>query len=180
MERVLVLNQSYEPISIIGWQKAVVLYTLGKVEIVRDCNRTIRSKYLNMKAPSVVRLLKGFHRPRKRIKFNRQNILARDRWRCQYCGKKYQIKELTYDHVVPRAKGGTTCWENIVTCCTGCNAAKGGRTPQEAGMRLFRHPARPDWIPILAANLAKKTVPEEWKDFCFMFDEENLPLSVDK
>lgn len=167
MERVLLLNQSYEPISIIGWQKAVVLYTKEKVEILKEYDRPIRSKYVTINMPAVVRLLKAFRRPRKRVKFNRNNILARDRWKCQYCNKKFPNKELTYDHVVPRSQGGTTCWENIATCCIYCNSKKGSKSLREANMRLKKQPTRPDWVPIFSLALSRKTIPELWRDFCY-------------
>jgi len=171
MERVLLLNQSYEPISVISWKKAIVLLTLEKVEIINEYDRNIRSRFLVMKMPAVVRLLKAFRRPRKRVKFNRQNILARDRWRCSYCGKKFSAKELTYDHVVPKSRGGKTCWENIVTCCIPCNSKKGDKTPQEANMRIRKRPTRPDWVPIFTTSLSTKSIPEPWKQFCFWGDD---------
>jgi 5-methylcytosine-specific restriction endonuclease McrA len=114
-----------------------------------------------------MRLIKAFRRPRKRVKFNRTNILARDRWRCQYCGKKFNTKELTYDHVVPKARGGTTCWENIVTCCIYCNGKKGDKKPQDVNLKLKKRPTRPDWVPIFSISLNKTSVPESWRDFCY-------------
>ena len=167
MEQVLLLNQSYEPISIIGWKKAITLVALEKVEIVEEYQRKVRSKYLTMKMPAVIRLLKMFRRPRKRVKFNRQNILLRDRFYCQYCKQQFPVKELTYDHVIPRSRGGKTCWENIVTCCNSCNTKKGNRMPQEVNMKVYRQPTRPDWIPIFIASLSQQVIPEPWKNFCF-------------
>ena len=171
MERVLLLNQSYEPISVINWQRAITLFTLGKVEVIKEYDNNIRSQYIVFKMPAVVRLLNAFRRPRKRVKFNRQNILARDRWRCQYCGNKFAAKELTYDHVLPRAKGGTTCWENIVTSCIPCNLKKGDKTPQQVGLKLKKKPTRPDWVPIFTITVSRKTMPEAWRDFCFWLNE---------
>jgi 5-methylcytosine-specific restriction endonuclease McrA len=120
--------------------------------------------------PAVVRLIKAFKRPRKRVKFNRNNILARDRGRCQYCYEKFPSKELTYDHVVPRAQDGTTCWENIVTCCIYCNSKKSDKSLREANMKLKKRPTRPDWVPIFSIILMRKKVPEEWKDFTFFYE----------
>jgi 5-methylcytosine-specific restriction endonuclease McrA len=170
MEQVLLLNQSYEPISVINWKRAVTLLTLGKIEVVEEYNEDIRSMYLVIKAPAVVRLLKSFRRPRKRVKFNRQNILARDRWKCQFCGQKFPSKELTYDHVLPKSRGGKTIWENIVTACESCNLKKGGKTPQEANMKLKKRPTRPDWVPIFTISVSRKAVPEPWKNFCYWND----------
>lgn len=166
MERVLLLNQSYEPISVINWKKAITLITLEKVEVVEEYSKNIRSKFLVLKMPAVVRLLKAFRRPRKRVKFNKQNVLARDRWRCMYCGKKYPIKELTYDHVMPRSRGGKTCWENITTCCILCNSKKGDKTPQEANMKLKKRPTKPDWIPIFRMQMGQE-IPDKWKMYCW-------------
>jgi len=170
MKDVLLLNQSYEPISIINWKKAITLVTLEKVEVVEEYDRNIRSRFLVIKMPAVVRLLRAFRRPRKRVKFNRQNILARDRGKCQYCGIRYPAKELTYDHVIPKSRGGKTRWENIVTCCVPCNLKKGDKTPQEANMRIKKQPMRPDWVPIFTISLSKKTIPEPWKSFCYWDD----------
>jgi 5-methylcytosine-specific restriction endonuclease McrA len=171
MERVLLLNQSYEPISIINWKKAIIMLTLGKVEVIEEYEKDIRSRFIIIKAPAVVRLLNIFSRPRKRVKFNRQNILARDRWCCQYCGKKFVSKDLTYDHVTPKSRGGSTCWENIVTCCISCNLKKGDRTPHEANMRIRKQPTKPDWVPIFTISISKSTIPDPWKSFCYWMDE---------
>lgn len=171
MDKVLVLNQSYEPISIIAWKKAIILSYLGKVEVVREYQKEIRTISQHVKMPAVVRLTRTFQRPRKKIKFNRQNVMARDRYRCQYCGKKYDYKKLTLDHVVAKSNGGRTCWENIVTCCIDCNNLKKNKLPQEAGLKLRRQPARPDWIPILVTTTLRTSIPEQWKDFCYAGEE---------
>jgi len=168
MERVLLLNQSYEPISIINWQKAIRLLFLEKVEVIKEYDKKLRSRYLVIQMPAVVRLLKAFRRPRKRVKFNRTNILARDRWKCQYCNKKFSAKDLTYDHLVPKARGGTTCWTNIVTCCVYCNNKKGAKKPHEVNLKLKKKPVRPDWVPIFSISLTNRSVPEEWKDFIYV------------
>lgn len=168
MENVLLLNQSYEPISVINWQKALTLLFLDKVEVIKEYDdKNIRSRYLVLKMPAVVRLLRAFRRPRKRVKFNKTNVLARDRWTCQYCNQKFPSSELTYDHVIPRSQGGKTFWGNIVCCCQKCNSKKGNRTPSEAGMKLRKQPTRPDWVPIFSIVLSRGKVPEIWKDFCF-------------
>lgn len=169
MERVLLLNQSYEPISVINWQKAISMLTLDKVEVIKEYeDKEVRSKFLVFKMPAVVRLIRAFKRPRKRVKFNKTNVLARDNWRCQYCYQKFSTSELTYDHVIPRSKGGKTVWENIVTCCTSCNGRKGDRLPQEVGLKLRKQPTRPDWVPIFSITLSRKRIPEIWKDFCYI------------
>ena len=127
-----------------------------------------RSVTLIIKVPAVVRLLRSFRRHARPVKFSRVNIYARDNYKCQYCGKKASISELTYDHVVPRSHGGRTEWTNIVTCCVDCNRKKGGRTPDQAGMRLLKPPKRPDYLPnVVSITIGVKTAPEAWRDFLY-------------
>src|SRR5262249_31921020 len=112
--RTLVLSQGYEPIKVIPWQRAITLLFLGKVEVLEEYGDNIHSVSLIIKVPAVVRLLRAFRRHAKPVKFSRVNIYARDCYKCQYCGKKASMHELTYDHVVPRSQGGRTEWTNIV------------------------------------------------------------------
>lgn len=167
MESTLLLSCGYEPLTIISWQRAISMLTLNKVEVVESYNRDIRSVSLVLKMPAVVRLVSLFGKKRKHVKFNRQNVLARDGWKCQYCGFKKSIAELTYDHVIPKSQGGTTCWENIVSCCRKCNNYKSNRTPQQAGMRLIKPPIRPRWVPFLAISFGKKSVPDQWASYLY-------------
>src|SRR3977135_3011361 len=103
----LLLNQGFEPIKVISWQRAISLLFLGKVEVLEEYGRDIRSVNIIIKVPAVVRLLRAFRRHARPVKFSRANIYARDNYKCQYCGKKASISELTYDHVKPRSQGGT-------------------------------------------------------------------------
>jgi 5-methylcytosine-specific restriction endonuclease McrA len=167
MERVLLLNITYEPLKVIDWKKAVTLLCLGKVEVLEEYNREIRSVSFTLKLPSVVRLLQMIRRPKSPVRFSRQNIYARDRYQCQYCGNKYPTEDLTYDHVIPKSRGGRTQWENIVTCCVECNRKKGGRTPHEASMRLVREPTRPSWVPAIRITIGFKQIPENWRDYLY-------------
>ena len=167
MSRVLKLNQGYEPVDIVNWKEAIRLVFLGKAEIIRE----YEDKYLHtvtsiFKMPAVIRLSNSFSRPKKHIKFNRRNVWARDHWVCQYCGNKFSPKELTLDHVIPRAQGGITCWENIVACCKECNNKKKNRTPEQANMDLKKRPIKPDWIPVIALSLSLFDIPESWREFC--------------
>jgi 5-methylcytosine-specific restriction endonuclease McrA len=98
MERVLLLNITYEPLKIIDWKRAITLLCLGKVEVIEEYNREIRSVSFTIKLPAVVRLLQLVKRPKSPVRFSRQNIYARDRYQCQYCGGKFPSEELTYDH----------------------------------------------------------------------------------
>jgi 5-methylcytosine-specific restriction endonuclease McrA len=150
MERVLLLNITYEPLKVIDWKKAVTLLCLGKVEVLKEYNREIRSVSFTLKLPSVVRLLQMIRRPKS-----------------QYCGNKYPTEDLTYDHVIPKSRGGRTQWENIVTCCVECNRKKGGRTPHEASMRLVREPTRPSWVPAIRITIGFKQIPENWRDYLY-------------
>ena len=167
MDSVLLLNITYEPLKIINWKKAITMLFLGKVEVLEEYDREIHSVSFAIKLPSVVRLLKMVKKPKKPVKFSRQNIYARDRYQCQYCGARFSPEDLTYDHVIPKSRGGKTKWENIVTCCVECNRKKGGRTPSEAGMKLVRHPARPSWVPAIRVTIGFKKVPETWRDYLY-------------
>lgn len=168
MDRVLVLDQSYMPISVVSLKRAMTYIAKDKVEVIRQYERTIRSAHAYWKMPAVVRFTIKFNRPRKIVKFSRKNVYARDRWHCQYCRHKFEPCELTYDHVVPKSRGGKTEWDNIVTCCIECNMKKGDKTPQEAGMVLHKIPTKPDWVPIFAVKLLRdKEAPEQWKEYCY-------------
>jgi len=167
MEQVLLLNITYEPLKIINWKKAITLLCLGKVEVIEEYSRDIHSVSFTIRLPSVVRLLRMVKRPKSPIKFSRQNIYARDRYNCQYCGSQFNTEELTYDHILPKSRGGKTEWENIVTCCVNCNRKKGGRTPKEATMTLVRKPVRPSWIPALRITIGYRDVPESWRDYLY-------------
>lgn len=167
MEQVLLLNITYEPLRIINWRKAVTLLCLGKVEVIEEYGRDIHSVSFTIKLPSVVRLLKLVKKPKSPVKFSRQNIYLRDKYRCQYCGLQHPTEELTYDHVLPKSRGGKTEWENIVTCCVGCNRQKGGRTPTEARMNLVRKPTRPTWVPVIKITIGLKQIPQTWRDYLY-------------
>jgi 5-methylcytosine-specific restriction endonuclease McrA len=120
-----------------------------------------------VRVPAVIRLLGKVGR-KKVVKFSRINVLTRDKFTCQYCGTKKLMRELNYDHVVPRAQGGKTVWENIVASCYDCNSIKRNRTPQEAGMRLLNAPVRPKSLPIAALRLETlKDIPECWRSFLY-------------
>ena len=167
MEHVLLLNITYEPLRIINWQKAITMLFLGKVEVIEEYSREIHSVSFKIKLPSVVRLLNMVKRPNSPVRFSRQNIYARDRYKCQYCGCRFSTEDLTYDHVLPKSRGGKTEWENIVTCCIACNRKKGGRIPSEASMKLIRKPTHPAWIPALRITIGFKEVPQSWRDYLY-------------
>lgn len=167
MQSTLLLDQSYLPLDIISWQDAVRLLFLNKIEVVEEYEDELHSMYLVIKMPAVVRLLNAFKKKKKRVKFSRINIYTRDRYACQYCGKSGTMKDFTFDHVIPRSRGGKTTWENIVTACSACNTKKGDRTPHEAKMRLIKDPVQPEWLPAVAIKVSQRSVPDEWASFLY-------------
>ena len=169
--RTLLLNQGYEPIKIISWQRAMTLLTLDKVDVVEAYDTAIRAVSLVVQVPAVVRLRKAFRRHAKPVKFSRVNIYARDGHRCQYCGVKCTTSDLTYDHVIPRSKGGLTNWENIVSACYACNREKANRTPAEARMKLLALPVRPTWMPAVQIRVSTHSVPDAWRDYVYWTGE---------
>ena len=132
---VLVLDVSMRPLRVEGWQRAICDLFLGKVEVVEwkyhSKDRTIKSPCGAWPMPSVVRVLSQFRRDRIRVKFSRLNIYTRDNFNCQFCAQRFETEELTFDHVIPRSRGGRTVWENIVTACVPCNTRKSDRLPSE-------------------------------------------------
>ena len=164
MTAVLLLNASYEPIRVISWQHAITLFFKDKVEVVEEYDHEIRSVSVAFKAPSIVRLLRYVNIGSRTPPFSRFNILARDRFQCQYCASNLTNKEATLDHIVPRSKGGKTSWENVVCCCKTCNVKKGAKTLDQIGFRLKVKPIRPDWLPVLHLRL-HGNVPSSWQNF---------------
>jgi len=169
MEQTLLLNATYEPLKVVNWQKAITLWCQGKVEVISTYEREVRSPSFSFKLPSVIRLLRYIRIKRQidYVPFSRANIYARDNHTCQYCAEPLPSSELTFDHVVPVAQGGRKDWENIVTCCIPCNRRKGGRTPEQAGMRLIRIPKRPDKAPAIHITIKMAKAPESWRDYFY-------------
>jgi 5-methylcytosine-specific restriction endonuclease McrA len=165
VDEALLLNSTFMPLRIVSWRKAMILMALRKVEVVEEYNKEIHTVSLSIRLPSVIRLLKFIRARDQEIRFTRYNIYLRDKGRCQYCGDRFSARDLTYDHVIPRARGGAATWENIVTCCRSCNLRKGGRTPHEAEMRLIRLPRKPEWLPIFDVTMGIRGVPESWQDY---------------
>lgn len=165
----LQLNASYEPLTVIPWQRAICMWLDDKVEIVSTYAEKVYDAIRDWTGhmPAVVRLKKYVKMHKKRVKFSRINVFGRDNFTCQYCGTQPGTHELTYDHVVPRSKGGTTCWKNIVAACLPCNAKKADRTPEEAGMPLLKKPEKPKIRPFTRLTLDKPNTPEEWRDFLY-------------
>jgi len=137
---VLVLNASYEPINVCAARRAIVLVLKGVAAAEERTSQSITSARLTFPLPSVIRLLEYRRIPRQTRSLSRKNILLRDHYVCQYCGRTSPAGELTMDHVIPRSRGGSSSWENLVASCIECNNRKGNRTPEEAGMKLARPP----------------------------------------
>jgi 5-methylcytosine-specific restriction endonuclease McrA len=162
------LNASFEPLNIINWKRALKLVFLQKVEVLQESDREIRSENCALRVPAVVRLVRFVRLHRREVKFSRQNIYARDKYQCQYCGKVLKPRDLTCDHVTPRSRGGHTAWTNIVACCHACNRKKGGRTPEEAGLNLLKRPTRPSWLLGFHARFTVQQPPPSWREYLFL------------
>lgn len=169
--RTLVLDQGYAPVGVVSWMDAVSLWFTGKAEIIEEYDGFVRSTSLVIKIPAVIRLINAIRRHRKPVKFSRVNVYARDDYKCQYCGKRLPMDELTYDHVIPRTLGGKTEWTNIVSCCDDCNGKKGGRTPAQARMRLIKNPIQPTSTPSMVIPLSKTSTPDEWRSYLYWTSE---------
>lgn len=162
--RVLVLNQNYEPMSVCSAKKAIVLLYLGKAEMIERNHQLIHSVSASMPLPSIVRLGRLVHIPRKRILLTRSNVIKRDNHQCQYCGT--MEGSFTVDHVIPKDKGGQDTWENLVCACIRCNTKKRNQTPKEAGMSLLRIPRKPGYLLFIQHHIG---IPDErWKPYLFM------------
>ena len=141
--RVLVLNQSYEPINVCGAKRAIKMSLLGKAEVVESGELPIRSETTHFLLPSVIRLKNYVYLKirKKKVPFSKKNVFKRDHFTCQYCGSS--DGEMTLDHVCPRSKGGESTWKNVVCSCSVCNSRKGSQLPEEIGMVLISKPTQP-------------------------------------
>jgi 5-methylcytosine-specific restriction endonuclease McrA len=153
---VLVLNATYEPLSVVSVKRAVVLLLKEKAELIEAAQAKLRSENFALPVPLVIRLVYFVKIPRRvSLPVTRRGVLSRDHYTCQYCGVAPPRKYLTVDHVLPRSRGGKTTWENVVTACEKCNGRKGSRTPTEANMKLLSDPRRPRYIAIAAITSAE-------------------------
>ena len=180
----LVLNAHYQPVGRVSWQDAFRLIFTGRAEVIENyADRMVRSACDSWPVPSIVRFLrKVVSMPfRRKVVFNRRNVYLRDRGRCQYCGVVVPSTDFEFEHVIPRAQGGRTCWENIVVACVGCNQRKGSRTPEQAGMRLLSSPRRPSSLPIkVPAGLVwQEGMPTSWRDYLRTLSYWNTKLDND-
>ena len=169
----LVLNAdyrplSYYPLSVWCWQDAIKAAWLERVQIIAEYDEMVHSPSVQIRIPSVV-VLKEYVKPQKQLAFTRFNLFLRDGFTCQYCGKKGDKSDLTFDHVIPRARGGITSWENVVAACSSCNLKKGARSLSQAGLSLLKQPVRPSVHGL--QNMGRKFPPnhlhDSWLDFLY-------------
>ena len=187
---VLVLNKHYMAVRIIDARRAFSLLFREHAEVIScedgryfnydfenwcevsqfrrdfepEAHDWVSTVHFYVAVPRIIRLLIYDRLPRGSVKFNRRNIFARDKNRCQYCGKKFSTKELSLDHVIPKSLGGGATWENIVCSCVSCNARKGGRTPKQANMALINKPIKPKSNPMVHIHLKHQRY-KSWKQF---------------
>ena len=190
---VLVLNKLWMAVRVIDARRAFSLLLRELAEVIRVDNNTytghdfdswteiaqlkqeyedfqvhhyewVRTVRMDIAVPKVIRLLGYDKVPKQDLKLNRRNIFARDHSRCQYCGKQYPTSELSLDHIIPRSQGGGSSWTNLVCCCVKCNTKKGGRTPQQAHMKLITKPIKPRNHPVITVRLGHEKY-QSWKQF---------------
>ena len=173
----LVLNAdfrplSYYPLSVWPWQEAVKALFRDSVTVLSEYDRVVRSPSFEFKLPSVL-VLKEYVPAARRPAFTRFNVFLRDEWHCQYCGSKESTKELTFDHVIPKSRGGTTSWTNIVTACRTCNTQKGHKLPRECKMYPIMDPVQPTIFEL--QEKGRKFPPnflhKSWGDFLYWDSE---------
>ncbi len=161
--RALVLNAAYFPHQIVTWQDAITLVYQEKAQVLEEYDEIISSPSMEFFTPAVVRLnsMNGSDFKRE-VKFSRTNIFSRDNFSCGYCGVQFKVRELTFDHVLPRKQGGVTSWTNVISACRPCNGRKGARTPEQAGMKLLRRPVKPSSLPLHSVLFSRSSIPEVW------------------
>ena len=161
--RILLLNGSYEPLTIVGWRKAITLVLADTVDVVETYSEPILSPGKAWASPAVIRLRQYINLGWLPVPFSRQNVFARDGHRCQYCQQPFHSRDLTLDHVMPRARGGHKTWDNVVASCGPCNRRKRDRTPKEAGMKLSKPICEPRWAQLVRGELIPEDRPQEWE-----------------
>lgn len=180
-EPTLVLNRSWVAISTTSVRTALSLVYRDVARVIQpdtyethdlaswadvappEDGRCIRTVRLSIPVPEIILLTGHNHMPRRTVPFSRRNLYRRDGNRCQFCGKRLPTSELSIDHVIPRARGGRTTWENCVLACIPCNVRKGCREPREVGMNLLRPATRPKWSPCLTVNVGRRRA--SWEKF---------------
>ena len=182
---VLVLNRLWQAINVCTAERALTLLYSGHAQVVcendgnfntfsfrewcdfsdqYDGEEVVHTISFRIRIPRMILLLFFDRLPNKEVKFTRHNVFERDKNTCQYCGHKFDRKDLNIDHVVPRHRGGLTTWTNVVCSCVDCNRRKGSRSPEEARMHLIRKPKKPRWRPFVEVQFIK-TADHSWRHF---------------
>jgi 5-methylcytosine-specific restriction endonuclease McrA len=163
--RTLLLTAWYFPIRVLRWEDAVKMVYEGSVDVVAEYDEEVRSPSVTWKMPAVIRLRRNIGRYKRGVKFSRANVYVRDDFTCQYCRRKFSWQELTYDHVVPRSRGGQTNFLNVVTACKPCNSRKANYSCDELGMFPLRAPYVPKQLALTHTLTRVGDVPAEWQPF---------------
>lgn len=163
-KNVLVLNQNYEPLNVCTVRRAFLLIFGGKAHAVELLNEVVRSVSQEFPIPSVVRLERYIHAPRRRVVLSKRNIFKRDNYQCQYCGAIDD--KMTIDHVVPRKFGGQATWENLVCACVSCNNKKGEQRPEQVDLKLRSRPKRPNNVSFIRNFIGVSN--QCWKPYLFI------------
>jgi len=173
----LVLNADYQPISYFplslwSWQDSIKAVFLNRVNIIAEYNSEVRSTSFSMKIPSVI-ALKKYIPISKEPTFTRFNLFLRDQFKCQYCGNNFNTKYLTFDHVIPKSKGGKTKWENVVAACSKCNLKKSNLLLSEANMTLIKKPFSPSnsQLHLIGKNFPPNYLHKSWLDYLYWDSE---------
>lgn len=179
---VLLLNRHFSPVSVATVRRAFVLLYGGAARAVDDAGEThdfdawlrvpVRTRDTGLpiigsqvRVPRVLHLQRYDRAPRVAVRLTRRNLMIRDQFQCQYCGRRPSLRDLNVDHVVPRSRGGPDSWENLVVSCRTCNLRKGRRTPVEAGMALLSTPHHPRWSTATQIRLVMREPVAEWQPF---------------
>ena len=165
LKKVLLLNNSYEPLSIVNGKKAIIMLITDKVEYIEKTSIDIKSEKISIIIPSIIKLKKYIYIKRRNIPLTRKNIFKRDKNKCQYCGKTNII--LTIDHVIPRNKGGNDTWENLVSACNKCNLIKGSTLLKDTEMFLLQKPKKPHYL-IYMQDYVLNNEYKSWKPYLYM------------
>jgi len=183
----LILNKHWAPIHIVDWKRTVNLMYQGigqaldndfmaytfeswleyskQPRVLDDGYMFVNSPNLKVAIPDIIVLKEYGNFNVREVKFSRENTFHRDKFRCMYCGDQFRRDDLTIDHIIPKSRGGTNSWKNVVACCKPCNHKKADRTPKEAGIKLLSPPTEPQWHTPLNKAAGRPDIRPAWKNF---------------